>query len=235
MLHFVLAFLLVAMAETCPVNGPCPAKTPDTAVASKPVLAPPVVPQTATPVPPAKPAAPLPQTPTDLILELSAQLKTVQLAMDAATEAVAKDQAALVKDLATQAKARTARDKIAADLKAAIDQLTPGPDPTPNPVPPKPNPVPPPDPAKISLLMLGRSTGCPACDQMTPVLTQLASDSVSRVDVDKDAAAQAKYQPLVAPTWIMLSGDKEISRATGIMTAEQIRVWLKRTKDYVKK
>lgn len=199
----MLGILFGAEPQVCPVEG-CPPTATATLIPTKKTLE-----------------------------ELGRAVDQAQVAVDVAVAAVDSAKTILAHAMAEQAGEQT---KLDAARKALLDALNPTPTPPPNPTPtPTPTPPPPPTPTSgVSLLMVGRATGCPPCETMGAIVKEIAAAgySASRVDVDIDPAAQAKWKPIVVPTLILIVDGKEEGRTTGIMSSAQSRSWLDAAKTW---
>ena len=166
-------------------------------------------------------------------------------AVNAAQSDIATNQAALATIQSQIAKAQqqaaSAQAKLASDTAAMVALLAklypvvtpPAPAPTPDPTP-TPLPTPPTPASGVTLIEVGRSTGCPACDSMGPIVEGLKKEGlpIQRVDVDQDATAMDKWKPARVPCWIMEIDGKEVSRTTGAMEVGNLRKWIKDTIDF---
>lgn len=72
------------------------------------------------------------------------------------------------------------------------------------------------------------------CNLLDGAVQQLVRQgyAVSRVNVDQDPTAQAKYNPTAFPTWIMLANGRELHRETGGLALPQLKQWLDDSKSY---
>ncbi|HQU42382.1 MAG TPA: thioredoxin family protein [Pirellulales bacterium] len=228
--RYLLLFYLAMSTVFAMIGSAIPAEPPKTCPINSPCAAP-------------KIESP---TPTPNIPSLAAALEAARLVYNKARATVAAAQAALTVDIANQAAAKSSQDNAKAALQAAIDALDPKPTPAPPPPspapapnPPPPPPVPPPMPP-VSLtptvLAIGRTTGCPPCKAMKPIMDQIAASGtkVEWLYVDKDPAAQEKYQPKLLPTFIMLRDGIEVpgSRFEGQTSADVVTKWVHDWTDY---
>ena len=106
--------------------------------------------------------------------------------------------------------------------QAAIAALinVPGPNPTPGPVVPQ-----------VSLLVLS-SDSCAPCKLIQPILDKLVGAGLP-IAVSKSDADATKYAIKATPTFVMLSGTKEVSRSVGTLDEAQIRDWIAKTQTWV--
>lgn len=100
-------------------------------------------------------------------------------------------------------------------------------------------PVLPPTPSDthtVSILEIGQ-TGCGPCDDMDSILTKVraAGVAVSRVDIDKDPTAKARWKPTATPTFVTLIDGQEGNRHVGSLTEHQLTQWFGDTKAWVLK
>lgn len=59
---------------------------------------------------------------------------------------------------------------------------------------------------------------CPPCKTMDPRIEELIADGadVEKIDIDKDMDRAQNYGVMSIPTYVVLDGDKEVQRFTGV-------------------
>jgi len=82
--------------------------------------------------------------------------------------------------------------------------------------------------ASDAVLVEFTSQQCGPCRAMQPIISQLASSGVAvrRVDVDREPALTRRYSIKQTPTFLVLSGGKELTRLVGMQTAAQLQTAL---------
>lgn len=82
--------------------------------------------------------------------------------------------------------------------------------------------------ASDAVLVEFTSQQCGPCRAMQPIIRQLASSGVAvrRVDVDREPALTRRYSIKQTPTFLVLSGGKELTRLVGMQTAAQLQTAL---------
>lgn len=72
------------------------------------------------------------------------------------------------------------------------------------------------------------ATWCGPCRAMKPMIEELEKDyTVLKVDVDEEPEKAEQYGVMGIPTYIVMDGDKEIKRLTGIATKDELEVALR--------
>lgn len=69
------------------------------------------------------------------------------------------------------------------------------------------------------------SQQCPPCRAMVPVISRMAGEGVAvrRVDVDREPQLAQRWGIRQTPTFLVVSGGKELTRLVGMQSAEQLR------------
>lgn len=82
--------------------------------------------------------------------------------------------------------------------------------------------------ASDAVLVEFTSQQCGPCRAMQPIVSQLAASGVAvrRVDVDREPALAQRYSIKQTPTFLILSGGKELTRLVGMQTAAQLQAAL---------
>ena len=59
---------------------------------------------------------------------------------------------------------------------------------------------------------------CPPCKTMDPLIEGLIADgaNVEKIDIDKNMETAQSYGVMSIPTYVVLDGDKEVQRFTGV-------------------
>lgn len=75
------------------------------------------------------------------------------------------------------------------------------------------------------------STSCPPCQQMRPVLEQLAASGrqVRAVDVHREPEAARQYRITATPTFVIMVNGREQARAEGVLSAAQLAEMMDRS------
>ena len=72
------------------------------------------------------------------------------------------------------------------------------------------------------------ATWCGPCRAMKPMIEELEKDyTVLKVDVDEEPEKAEQYGVMGIQTYIVMDGDKEIKRLTGIATKDELEVALR--------
>lgn len=82
--------------------------------------------------------------------------------------------------------------------------------------------------ASDAVLVEFTSQQCGPCRAMQPIINQLAASGVAirRVDVDREPTIARRYSITQTPTFVVLSGGKELTRMVGMQTAAQLQAAL---------
>ena len=78
--------------------------------------------------------------------------------------------------------------------------------------------------AADAVLVYFHSPACGPCRRMDPVLDQMADTGVPirRVDVSRESSMAARHSIRSTPTFVMVKNGREISRSSGMQTADQL-------------
>jgi len=72
---------------------------------------------------------------------------------------------------------------------------------------------------------------CGPCKIMEPIFTEIKNDyegkvTFKKVDVEANSAEASKYSVMGIPTFVLLKGEKEVSRKVGAMPKDILTNWL---------
>ena len=72
---------------------------------------------------------------------------------------------------------------------------------------------------------------CGPCKIMAPIFAEIEGNykgkiEFKKVDVEQDSALAAKFGVMSIPTFVILDGDKEVSRKLGAMPKDVLTQWL---------
>lgn len=74
---------------------------------------------------------------------------------------------------------------------------------------------------------------CPPCQQMRPIVEELAKEFEGRaefekIDVDREGGKAGKYSVLSVPTFVLEKDGKEADRIVGARSKEEFRKWIEK-------
>ena len=74
------------------------------------------------------------------------------------------------------------------------------------------------------------ATWCGPCRMLAPVLEQVESVDVIKVDVEEERELGLQYKINVVPTLVLLKNKEEVSRKQGYMDLEELNNWINQYK-----
>lgn len=74
------------------------------------------------------------------------------------------------------------------------------------------------------------TTWCGPCRMLAPVLEQIESVDVIKVDVEEERELGMKFQINVVPTLVLLKNKQEVSRKQGYMDLDELNNWINQYK-----
>ena len=74
------------------------------------------------------------------------------------------------------------------------------------------------------------TTWCGPCRMLAPVLEQVESVDVIKVDVEEERELGLQYKINVVPTLVLLKNKEEVSRKQGYMDLEELNNWINQYK-----
>lgn len=77
---------------------------------------------------------------------------------------------------------------------------------------------------KMKKLLYFYASWCTPCRSFSPIIDKVAQSgiTVQKVDVDDNSELTAKYRILSVPTVILLKGEAEINRFSGVKAQQQV-------------
>lgn len=68
---------------------------------------------------------------------------------------------------------------------------------------------------------------CQPCKMMAKVIDEVKPDiPIEVIDIDSNSDIALEYGIRTIPTLVMLDGNTEVKRSTGVLKAEELRNWL---------